>query len=400
MRDSIRLGRLAGVRVGLHWSLAAMVVLVAAGLADNRFRYEAGGYSSGAYVVAGVLTAVGLLLCVLLHELGHAVVARARGLTVDGITLSWMGGVTRIEGDTGSATNELLVAGVGPLASAAAAGLVALIRLGGEHLGFGPLPLAALGWLAWINVALAVFNILPAAPLDGGRVLHALVWVAGRNRWKATRIAAGTGVALGVVTIVAGFAVAERNQYDLFNGLLISFVGWWLLASARAELGSGAVQEVLTGVRVADIMRPVGEAPGWITVRSFMEEYGSPRPGWVWLLRDWNGGYAGVLIGDAVAAVPYPHWDLARPLDVALPVSATAGAAPTEDALSVLARTNGRQVVFVVDGDRTLGAVLPADVEAMVHMGRRVAAGRRNTQLGDGPPGGPATAPRTQERPG
>src|SRR5579871_5355979 len=124
MKDTIRLGRIAGVRVGLHWSLLVMVVLVAFGLAQNRFYYETPGYSHTAYTVAGILTAVGLLVGVLLHEMGHAVVARRRGLTVDGITLSWMGGVTRIEGDTGSAGAELAVAGIGPVTSALVGGAV------------------------------------------------------------------------------------------------------------------------------------------------------------------------------------------------------------------------------------------------------------------------------------
>jgi Zn-dependent protease len=376
MRDSIRLGRIAGVRIGVHWSLLAMVVLVAGGLASNRFSLDAPGYSGGAYAVAGVLTAGGLLIGVLLHELGHAVVARWRGLTVDGITLSWMGGVTRIEGDTGSAGNELMVAGIGPLTSAAVGGLLWLGRIGAVHSGGGALLLTSLGWLAWINIVLAVFNILPAAPLDGGRVLHALVWAAGRDRWRATRIAAGAGVVLGAATIALGLIVIERGT-STYNGLLIGFIGWWMLASARAELGSGAVQQVLDGVRVGDVMRPVGEAPGWITIRSFVEQYSSSRPGWVWLLRDWNGGYAGVLVGDAVAAVPYPNWDFTRPLDVAVPVTATAGASPDEDALSVLARTSGRQVIFVVSDGQTVGAVLPHDVEALVRTRSRVVRGRR-----------------------
>jgi Zn-dependent protease len=376
MRDSIRLGRIAGVRIGLHWSLVAMIVLVAGGLASNRFSIDAPGYSGGAYAVAGVLTAGGLLAGVLLHELGHAVVARWRGLTVDGITLSWMGGVTRIEGDTGSAGNELMVAGIGPLVSAVLGGLLWLVRLGAVHWGAGPLLLTALGWLAWINIVLAVFNILPAAPLDGGRVLHALVWAAGRDRWRATRIAAGAGVLLGGATIALGLITAERGN-NVYNGLLIGFIGWWMLSAARAELGSGAVHQVLDGVRVGEVMRPVGEAPGWITIRSFVEQYSSNRPGWVWLLRDWNGGYGGVLVGDAVAAVPYPHWDLTRPLDVALPIDLTTGASPDEDALSVLARTTDRQVIFVVSDGHTLGAVLPHDVQAMVRMRSRVVRGRR-----------------------
>ena len=376
MRDTIRLGRIAGVRVGVHWSLVVMVVLVASGLAANRFALDSPGYSGGAYTVAGVLTAVGLLVGVLLHELGHALVARRRGMTVDGITLSWMGGVTRIEGDSASPGNELLVAGIGPLTSALVGGLVWLIRLGAGHWGAGSLTLAALGWLAWINVVLAAFNMLPAAPLDGGRVLHALVWAAGRDRWRATRIAAGAGVAIGAAVIVAGFVMTERTN-DLYNGLLIGFIGWWMLASARAELGSGVLHRALDGVRIADIMRPVGDAPGWITIRAFVDQYSSGRPGWIWLLRDWNGDYAGVLVGDAVASVPYPSWDLTRPLDVALPITATAGAAPDEDALGVLSRTVGRQVVFVVADGQTLGAVLPHDIEALVRTGGKVVSGRR-----------------------
>ncbi|MDA8043668.1 MAG: site-2 protease family protein [Actinomycetota bacterium] len=376
MKDSIRLGRVAGVKVGMHWSLLVMVALVAGGLAENRFSYDAPGYTHTAYIVAGVLTAVGLLVGVLLHELGHALVARRRGLSVDGITLSWMGGVTRIEGDTGSALNELLVAGIGPLTSAAVGGLLWLARLLAGGAGAGPLVLTALGWLAWINVVLAVFNLIPASPLDGGRVLHSVVWLAGRDRWRATRIAAGTGVLLGAAIVVLGFMVAERSA-DLYNGLLIGFIGWWILASARYELGSGAVQQALDGVRVGDVMRPVGEAPGWITIRAFVEQYSSRRPGWVWLLRDWSGGYGGVLVGDALAAVPYPNWDLARPLDVSVPMAMTSGASPDEDALTVMGRSEGRQVVFVVSGGHTLGAVLPNDVEAMVRMSGRVARGRR-----------------------
>lgn len=376
MNDSIRLGRIAGVRVGMHWSLVVMVALVASGLAQSRFAIEAPGYSGAAYAVAGGLTALGLLAGVLLHELGHAVVARRKGLTVDGITLSWMGGVTRIEGDTDRPSTELLVAGIGPLASAVVGLALWLVRLGAASWGAGELVLAALGWLAWINVVLAVFNLLPASPLDGGRVLHALVWAAGRDRWKATRVAAGTGVVLGAAIIVLGLVYTERNR-DLFSGVLVGFMGWWLLASARAELGGGAVHRALDGVRVSDVMRPVGEAPGWITVRAFAEQYAGPRPGWVWLLRDWDGHFAGVLAGDSVYSIPYPQWDLARPLDVSAPVGAAAGAQPDEDALTALARNTGAAVTLVVAGGHTVGAVLPGDVEAMVRMGGRAVTGSR-----------------------
>jgi Zn-dependent protease len=370
MNDTVRLGRIAGVRVGLNWSLLVMVAFVAGELAANRFPIQSPGYTGTAYAAAGALTAVGLLLGVLLHELGHAVVAGRFRMQVDGITLSWMGGVTRIEGDARSPGAELGIAGVGPLVSLVFGGLLWLIRLALVAAGGGSLAVSALGWLAVINVVLAVFNMLPAAPLDGGRVLHAVAWAATRDRWRATRAATNAGIWLGTAMVALGFLVLVRGS-DPFNGFFISFIGWWLLGAARAERQLGNVRRSLDGVQISEIMRPVGAAPGWITVRAFAERYATGRPGWVWLLERWDGGYGGVVLGDTVAAVPFSQWDLTRPLDVASPISATTGATPDEDALEVVSRIRPNEVVLVVDGGQTVGAVLPADLEALVRVGRR-----------------------------
>jgi Zn-dependent protease len=365
VKDTVRLGRIAGVQVGLNWSLLAMVALVATGLAQNRFPFEAPGYTGRAYAVAGGITAIGLLVGVLLHEFGHAIVARTVGLRVDGITLSWMGGVTRIEGEAPGPASEMVIAGVGPLVSGVVGAAFWIARVAAAGLGASQLPLAALGWLAVINIVLAVFNILPASPLDGGKVLHSAVWAVTRNRWKATRVATATGMLLGAGLVGLGFFLAARRQ-DLLNGLFVGFIGWWLLGSARAERTIGALQLSLDGVTVARVMRPVGAAPGWITLRSFAEHFASARPGWVWLLEEWGGtGYNGVLLGDALSAVPPPQWDSVRPVDLALPISVATGAGPDEEVLDVLARTADKQIVIVVDGGRTVGAVLPGDVEAI-----------------------------------
>jgi Zn-dependent protease len=370
MRDTVRLGRLAGVQIGLNWSLMAMAALVAGGLAQGRFSFEAPGYSGAAYALAGGLTATGLLVGVLLHELGHAIVARWIGLKVDGITLSWMGGVTRIEGEAARPGSELVVAGVGPAVSAAFGGLLWAVRLVAESLGVGSLAIAALGWLAVINILLAAFNLLPAAPLDGGRVLHSAVWAATRDRWKATRVAATGGVGLGALLVAAGFVLAVRTHNPI-NGLLTGIIGWWLLGSARAELNVATLQHALEGVQMSDVMRPVGAAPGWITVRNFAESYAGSRPGWVWLLESWGGGYGGILLGDSLSVVPLPQWDLVRPLDVAMPISNAAEAKPGDDTLTVMAQMADKQVILVVDGGHTVGAVLPGDVEALVQMAAR-----------------------------
>ena len=384
MRDTVKLGRVLGVRVGLNWSLLAIVALLAAGLAQNRFPAEASGYSGRAYALAGALTAVGLMAGVLLHEIGHALVARRAGLGVDGITLSWMGGVTRIEGEAAGPGAEMVIAGVGPAVSLAVGGAVWLVRLAVGAVGAGRLTLSALAWLAAINVVLAVFNMLPAAPLDGGRVLHAAVWRVTRSRWKATRASTATGMVFGGLLVGVGFFVAAKRQ-DLVNGLFVGFIGWWLLGSARSELAVGVIHHALDGVHVGEVMRPVGAAPGWITIRTFADQYASTRPGCVWLLEDWGGGrYDGLLLPESLNAVPFPQWDMVRPVDIALPISVTAGASPGEEILPVLARLGDKQVVIVVDGGRTIGAVMPSDVEALARMGTRGQfVGRRPTAPGD-----------------
>jgi hypothetical protein len=131
------------------------------------------------------------------------------------------------------------------------------------------------------------------------------------------------------------------------------------------------LQHALEGVQMSDVMRPVGAAPGWITVRNFAESYAGSRPGWVWLLESWGGGYGGILLGDSLTVVPLPQWDLVRPLDVSMPISNAAEAKPGDDTLTVMAQLADKQVILVVDGGHTVGAVLPGDVEALVQMTAR-----------------------------
>ena len=176
---------------------------------------------------------------------------------------------------------------------------------------------------------------------------------------------------LGGLLIAVGFRGAGADAPIPSTASSSRFIGWWLLGSARAERQMAQVRHSLDGVTLADIMRPVGAAPGWITVRAFADGYATGHPGWVWLLEKWDGGYGGVLLGDAIGAVPFPQWDLTRPQDVAVPVSGATSASPDEDALEAIRRTGGKQVLLVIDGERTIGAVLPADLEALVQAGPR-----------------------------
>lgn len=378
MRDTLRLGRLGGVPVGLNWSLAVVAALLAFVLAQNRLPFDAPGYPSTAYAVAGVLTAIGLLVTVLAHELGHAVVARRFRMRVDGITLSWIGGITRIEGDSAGPGVEAAIAGVGPLVSLATGGLLWALRYGCDQAGVGRLAVAALGWLAVINVVLAVFNLLPASPLDGGRILHAAAWRITGDRWRAGRVASMAGIGFGSLVIALGAyqAATGTGTGGAFDAFITGLLGWWLIAAARGEGQVATLHRVLDGCRCSDIMRPVRSGPGWMTTDHFLaaHDHGPITP--VWLLESWEDtGYTGVVSTEALRAVP-PHLrPTLRAVDVAVPVSEAAGAHPDDAVLATLAASSGARVVLVVDGGHTVGAIVPADVDAMLHSGQRLTQG-------------------------
>ncbi|MDP9073228.1 MAG: site-2 protease family protein, partial [Actinomycetota bacterium] len=169
MREHVRLGRIAGIAVGFNWTLLLIAGFLALGLGGSRFPVDAPGYSKLAYGIAGVVTALAFLGGLLAHELSHALVARREGLTVDGIVLWLMGGYTRIGEDPKTPGSEFRISAAGPFMSllvGIGCGLAALV---GEQLGIGRLPVEVLVWLGSINILLAVFNMLPGAPLDGIR---------------------------------------------------------------------------------------------------------------------------------------------------------------------------------------------------------------------------------------
>ncbi|HET9071566.1 MAG TPA: M50 family metallopeptidase [Acidimicrobiales bacterium] len=369
MRDTVRLGRIGGVPVGLNWSLIVIVGVFAFALAGNRFPIDAPGYHKEWYAVAGVATALALLASVLAHEFGHAYVARRAGLEVEGITLSWMGGVTRIVGDARTPRGEIAVAAIGPVISLLLGGVFVGVGFGASAAGVGNLTVVAIDWLAVINIVLAGFNLIPAAPLDGGKILHAVVWWIARDRWRATHVSSRAGLLLaGGVAALGLYEILGRG--DEVNGLFVLVLGWWLLNAARDEEQLAQVQHLLGGVPVHDVMRPVAAAPGWLAREEFVERYARLYPGWVWLLERWGGGFNAVIVGDTLmAAAPTPPGT--RTVDLAVPVEAAAGADPREEVLAALERSGGHRLLLVVEGERTVGAVLPADIEAILRARHR-----------------------------
>lgn len=271
MKETLSLGRIAGVRVGLNWSVLVIVGLVTVMLAEGRFPDVHPGHSTWEYWALALLAAVVFLASLLAHELAHAVVARRNGVEVDGITLWMLGGVARLHSEARTPGAELRIAAVGPLTSAAAGGAFLGLAVWLDILHASGLVVEAVAWLAGINIVLAVFNSIPAAPLDGGRLLRAYIWHRTGDPLRATRGATAAGRMLGWFMIVTGFA-ATFLVGDL-SGLWPALIGWFLIATATGEERQAELRGVLDDIPVSRVMtRDPVTVPTTTTLAAFLAE--------------------------------------------------------------------------------------------------------------------------------
>jgi len=264
MHEHVRLGQIAGVTVGFNWSVLAIFALVTLGLALGQFPMVYPGRTTAAYAVAGLIAGAVFLLSLLAHEIAHAIVARRNGVDVEGITLWMLGGVARLQGEPSTPAAELRIAGAGPAVSLALAAGFALVGALLRAIGSEGLPLGVCMWLATINLVLAVFNLIPAAPLDGGRLLRAALWRLRGDRVSAAITASRAGRRFGWLLVALGLV-----QFLMVGvgGLWLMLLGWFITTAATAEEQQVELGGALAGVRVADVMSadPVA-VPAGITV--------------------------------------------------------------------------------------------------------------------------------------
>ena len=358
---SVRVGRIAGIEVYVDLSAIVIVALIAWIMATALPDLES-GYSSIAYWAAGVVGAFLFALALLAHELSHSVVATRRGIEVRDITLWMLGGIATIEQDPRSANDELAVAIAGPAASLGiGAGLLAI---GGAAAaaGFSPLFVAACAWLGSMNLFLAVFNLVPAAPLDGGRVLAAILWRRSGDRFRAARTAAHAGrvfawclFALGIIELFGGADV---------SGIWAVLLGWFVLGAASAEEARAVVEQELDGVRIRDIMTPNPVvAPDSITVAELLDHYVVPHHCTSFPIVH-DGSVTGLATLARCRVVDPRHRSETRVRDIAWPVSQVAVGRPDELVVDVLHRgmDSGDGRILVFDDDRLVGIVSPSDI--------------------------------------
>lgn len=363
MTPTLRLGRWAGVPVGMNLSALILVGLLTVLLAVGSFPALVPGRPPGAYLVAAVATALVFVACILVHELAHAVVARRYGVTVERIVLWLLGGVAQLRGQLRTPGAEFAVAVVGPLTSLALGVVFGAAAFGLDAAGAGGLPVAAMTYLAGINVILAVFNLIPAAPLDGGRVLRAAVWRLTGDRVRSAVVASRAGRVVGTALIVLG--VAQLLFLGGLGGVWLALVGWFLVHAATAEEQAVVLGARLHGVPVRQAMsaEPVTVPPD-LTVAHFVDAYALNYRFSTYPLVDDFGRLTGLVTLNRIRAVPPGRRAATSLADIACPPEEVPVAGPDEPLEELLNRmgdcTDGRAVV--VSAGRVVGLVTPSDI--------------------------------------
>ncbi len=349
MAGSIRIFRIAGIDIYINFSWIIILVFLTFSLATGWFPLLYHGWTTASYWIVSLIAAILLFVSVLLHELAHSFVARARGLPVKSIVLFIFGGVSNIEREPGSPGVEFQMAFVGPLTSLVIGIVCYLLML---PLRGSNSPVAAiLGYLAVTNILLGIFNLIPGFPLDGGRVLRSIVWRISGNLRTATRVATIVGQIIAYLFILVGIFFFFTG--DILDGIWLGFIGWFLLTSAHSASTQTLLQTTFQGITVGQIMnRTPVTVPANISLQRLIHEYFIPQG-----LRS-----APVLQGDQLAGlitlsdirhIPQEQWPQTPVGYIMIPLDRLHTVSPDQqlnDVLPLMAGRDVNQLPVVQDG--------------------------------------------------
>lgn len=364
--NTLRLGRLFGIEVKLDYSWFVIFALVTWSLAGQYFPTAHPGWSVTSYWAMGALTALLFFASVLAHELAHSFVAQAQGTPVRDITLFLFGGAAHISEEPKSPRHEFLMALAGPVASLMIAGLFGLLWQG--SLTSNPMLHALTGWLATINLALGLFNLIPGFPLDGGRAFRAIVWYITGNLRRGTEIAGGLGrfVAYGFIF----WGVWQIFGGNWANGLWIAFIGWFLENAATASVQQVALREWLIGHTVREVM--MTDCPqlfGQLTLDVAVDQVVLPSGKRCFPVVA-QGQVQGLLTLHRIASAPRDQWATTRVQDVMIPLAELKTVHPNEELVTVFERMVSEDInqypVLETGSRRLLGIVARDNVLAFL----------------------------------
>ncbi len=363
MGNAFNLGKVFGIQLRLHYSWFIIFVLLTVSLVSPH-------WLSLLWWVIGIITCLLLFASVLAHELAHSLVGRAHGIPIKSITLFIFGGIAQMTKEATRPGAEFKMAAAGPVCSLVIGGLFALLYL------FTPStiePISAMFyWLAYINVALAAFNLIPGFPLDGGRVFRSILWRVTDNYRRSTRIAARVGQGVGYLFILGGILIILLHPFglDWFSGLWFCFIGWFLENAASASYRQVQSREALYGFTVSQAMTadcPV--VPPSTTVSQLVQEYAFTTGHRCFLVAE-EGRLMGVLTLHNIKTVSQPNWGATQAKDIMTPVDKLKVAYPDQDALSILEQmdeSNINQMPVVSEG-RVIGLITRDNLIRFLHI--------------------------------
>lgn len=362
MEENLSLGRIAGIRVGINWSVLVIFWLITWSLATEVFPQEAPGQSHLAYWITGLITATLFFSSLLAHEMGHSLLARRSGIVVEGITLWLFGGVSKLGGEASSARSELRVAAVGPAISLGIGLMFVSVALLIDSVGASELVSRVPAWLGRINIVLALFNLAPAYPLDGGRVLRAFLWLRNGDRIQATKTAARAGRFFGYFLISLG--LLEFAAGGSLGGLWFVFLGWFLLGAARAEEEGVMLRDVLKDTKVCEVMtpEPVTVTPD-ISIEDLLEEYTFRHRFSAFPVVNETGSVTGLVTLAHIKGIPQIRRRELTVKDVARAIEEIPTADPNDRLVDLIGHIQGPENrVLVIERGHLVGIVTATDI--------------------------------------
>lgn len=370
MGRAFRVARIAGIDIEIHPSWLLILAFVSWSLSDSFFPSQYETWSTAAYWIAGVSSAVLLFVTVLIHEMAHALVARRRGLPVPRITLFIFGGMSHMSRQPATAGEEFQIAAAGPATSLVIAALTAGLGLALRET--SEKAEAILFYLAFVNLALGIFNILPGFPLDGGRVLRSIAWKRTGSFRKATRVASSVGEFFGYGLIIAGFFVLLAG--GLLDGLWLAFIGWFLLGAARGEASNLQLEGVLKRLTARDVMQDEfpSVTPG-TPVAEIVNDYMVGKGERAVMVAN-DGAVLGVITVSDVRRVPRDAWGQVPAQRIMTPrgnVVTVNAAQPAVEVLVLLGEKGLNQVPVLEDG-RMVGLVTRRELLDRIQLAERL----------------------------
>jgi Zn-dependent protease/predicted transcriptional regulator len=384
---SVRLGRIMGIPIRIHYTLWFVFILIAWSLAVGYMPHQYPGLSTVTYWAIGIASAIILFVSVLVHELSHSYIAKKNGLPIARITLFFFGGVSEMTEEPQDPGLEVRMAAAGPLMSFLIAGVLGTLWYLGRFAQAPIAVIATLGYAALINAILGAFNLLPAFPLDGGRVFRGSIWKRSNNFVGATRTATRVSEVLSLLMMFGGFVFILFG--DFVDGIWVIVLGWFIRSGAETSLKQTLVGEALLGVSVGDIMtKEVLTVPPEITVQKLVSDY---------LLVHRHGGYPvmkngevlGVVTLQSARAVPKEKRDYVTVREAMVPIEHTVMVKSSVTALDAMQKMARNKVgrVLVIDGGRLAGIATREDIVSTIQT-------RQELELGPGL--GPSGLPSPQ----